>query len=66
LYNSLAFEVYTVEALPLVAFANMGNRLLAVEVSFDKATPSALFCQVGADAPFEVRTCPDVPAAVMA
>ena len=39
LYSRLAFPVYTVKAVPEVALANNGYRLLAVLVSFAIAAP---------------------------
>ena len=48
--------VKIVDTEPLVAEANVGNRLDAVVVSLDSVTPPAGVDHVGALAPFEVKT----------
>jgi hypothetical protein len=39
LYSNLALPVNNVEAVPVVALANSGKRLVAVDVSLLKAAP---------------------------
>ena len=63
-YCNLVELTYSVEIEPVVALVNSKYRAVAVVVSSVIETPPEAFVHVGTLVPFEVNTCPVVPAAV--